>query len=388
MAYRSNRDPGAGALPVAGPRPARPLVLAAPASRQGREAPGNPSGRFEAQSRVAAHAEWDFADTGWPGDEDADLPPLHTTVTRDSARSVLTRNDSPDVPFDQSVNPYRGCEHGCVYCFARPSHEFLGLSAGLEFETRLFAKPDAAAILRRELARPGYRCRPIAMGTNTDPYQPVERRLGITRAILELLSACGHPVSMVTKSHGVVRDLDVWSSLASRGLAQVYLSVTTLDRELARTMEPRAATPARRLDAVRALADAGVPVGVMIAPVIPALNDSELEPILEAAAAGATTAAKVLLRLPLGVKDLFRGWLDEHRPERAKHVMSLLRSMRGGRDNEPRLHARMRGTGPYAAMLDQRFRTACRRLGLNREKAVLDTSRFRPPAPEGQLSLL
>ena len=357
--------------------------------RRGRGATANPSGRFEAEARVLADADWDFADTGWPGDPDDVVPPLRTTVTRERARSVLTRNVSPDIPFDRSLNPYRGCEHGCIYCYARPSHEFLGLSAGVDFETRLFAKPDADALLRRELTRPSYRCKPIAMGTNTDPYQPIERRLEITRRVLEVLLECYHPVGVVTKSAGIVRDLDVWSALASKRLAQVHVSVTTLDPALARAMEPRAASPRLRLKAIRQLADAGVPVGVMVAPIIPGLTDNELEAILQASAeAGATTAAKILLRLPLGVKDLFRSWLREHRPERAAHVMALVRDSRGGRDNDPRFHHRMSGLGPYAKMLDQRFRLACRRLGLNAHRVSLDTNRFRPPGAHGQLALL
>ena len=381
------REPGHPPLPVApSPVPGR--------LRRGRGAGANPSGRYDREARVAADENWDFADSGWPADgeggeygEDS-LPPLRTTVTRDAARSVIARNASPDIGFDQSINPYRGCEHGCVYCYARPSHEYLGLSAGLDFETRLFAKPEAAELLRHELSSPKYACKVIALGTNTDPYQPVERRLGITRSILEVLDACDHPVGIVTKSAGVVRDVDILARMAKRNLAAVNLSVTTLDRKLARAMEPRAASPGKRLEAMRTLADAGVPVGAMVAPVIPGLNDSEMEAILEAcAAAGATRASKVVVRLPHGVKDLFKAWLAEHVPARAGHVMTLIREVRGGRENDPRFGTRHTGTGAYAEMLDGRFRAACRRMGLNGDKVVLDTTRFRPPAGR-QLNLL
>ncbi|MDA1132970.1 MAG: PA0069 family radical SAM protein [Proteobacteria bacterium] len=364
------------------------------ALRRGRGATANPSGRFERERRVAADETWDFADGDWGADdggadEVGGAAKMRTTVTADASKTVLVRQTSPDIPFDRSINPYRGCEHGCVYCFARPSHEFLGLSAGLDFETRLFAKPDAAAVLRRELAARSYRCATIAMGTNTDPYQPVERRLRITRQILELLLDCRHPVAMVTKSAGIVRDLGLWSELAARRLGMVHVSVTTLDAKLARDLEPRAATPAKRLEAISRLADAGVPVGVMVAPVIPGLNDTEMEAILAAAKeAGATAAGKVLLRLPHGVAELFRAWLAEHRPERAARVMALVRDTRGGRDNEPRFHRRMTGSGAYAAMLDQRFRHAAARLGLGAKAAKLDTTRFRPPPRDGQLPLL
>ena len=352
---------------------------------RGRGATANPSGRFEAEERVVRDRNWDFADTGWPGDSEG-LPPFRTTVTPERTRSVLTRNASPDIPFDRSLNPYRGCEHGCIYCYARPTHEYLGLSAGIDFETRLFAKPEAAALLKQELARPGYRCQVVAMGTNTDPYQPIERRLEITRRILEVMSDCDHPVGMVTKSHGIVRDLDIWSALAARRLAQVHISVTTLDTDLARAMEPRAATPRRRLEAVRRLAAAGVPTGIMVAPVIPGLNDTEMEAILEEAAeAGATTAGKTLLHLPRGVMALFRAWLYKHCPQRAHHVLALVRDTRGGRLNDSRFHYRMSGSGAYAAMLDRRFRIACRRFGLNQNRVSLDTTRFRPPRANGQL---
>lgn len=349
---------------------------------KGRGAVGNPAGRYERYERVAL-------DDGW-GNMDEPPPPLKTTVARDASRSVITRNDSPDLPFDRSINPYRGCEHGCVYCYARPSHAYLGLSPGQDFESRLFAKPDAAARLAEELRRPGYACRPIALGTNTDPYQPIERKLEITRSILAVLSEHEHPVDITTKSASVLRDLDILAPMAGRRLARVRLSVTTLDRGLARRLEPRAATPERRLEAIGALARAGVPVGVMAAPMIPGLNDAELEAILEAAAqARATTAAYILLRLPCEVKELFEEWLKAHVPERARHVMNLIRQTRGGRLNDATFGRRMRGSGAYAELLAARFRIACTRLGLNRERVELDTTRFRlPPSPGDQLRLL
>lgn len=351
--------------------------------RKGRGALSNPAGRFEPYRHVAE-------DDGW-GQPDEELPPLATRVFTDHARTILTRNRSPDLPFEQSVNPYRGCEHGCPYCYARPSHAYLGLSSGLDFETVLFAKPQAAERLRAEIGRSGYRVRPIAFGTNTDPYQPVERRLRITRRLLEVLAACEHPLTIVTKSALVERDLDLLAPMARKNLVGVFLSLTTLDRELARRLEPRASAPPRRLEAVRRLSAAGVPVGVMFAPVIPALNDAEMEAVLEAAAVrGARFAGMGLLRLPYEVKDLFQEWLAEHYPLKAAHVMSRLREARGGRDNDPRFGLRLRGQGEYARLLAERFRLACRRLGLNREELVLDVTRFRPPraaAAGAQLSL-
>lgn len=351
-------------------------------ARAGRGALANPAGRFESRR---AQAE----DDGW-GILDEPLPPLETVVRREIARSVITRNDSPDVPFEQSINPYRGCEHGCVYCFARPAHAYVNLSPGLDFETHLFYKHDAAARLADELARPGYRCTPIALGTNTDPYQPVERRLRVTRSLLELLASCRHPVSIVTKSTLVLRDLDLLADLARDGLTRVYVSVTTLDPGLKRTLEPRAAAPAARLAAVRRLAAAGIPVGVMFAPVIPALNDHELERVVAAAAeADAGSAAYILLRLPGEVGPLFYQWLDTHYPDRAARVRTRIRELRGGRDNDPRFGTRMRGEGPWAELLRARFHVALRRFGLPaRDSGRLDTTRFRPPcAAGGQLSL-
>lgn len=354
--------------------------------RRGRGALGNVSGRFEAERRVRADARFDFA-------ADADAPgeapqPLATIVTMESCRTIITRNQSPDLGFDRSINAYRGCEHGCSYCYARPTHAYLGLSPGLDFESRLFAKSDAARALENELARPGYECRMIALGTNTDPYQPIERRLKITRQILEVLAAANHPVGITTKSALVVRDLDILGPMAERNLVRVFLSVTTLDRRLARRMEPRAATPAKRLEVIRALAEAGVPAGVMVAPVIPGLTDAEMERILEAAAwAGAEGAAYVLLRLPLEVKDLFREWLAENAPLRAGRVMALVRETRGGKLNDSTFYLRGRGRGAYADLIARRFRLAVRRLGLNAERHGLDTSAFLPPAG-AQLKLI
>jgi DNA repair photolyase len=336
-------------------------------------------GRGSAITPDSRFAQWQrqAEDDGWPQDERAPVP---TTLTIDSARSVITRNDSPDVPFDRSINPYRGCEHGCAYCFARPSHAWLGLSPGLDFETRLSYKPDAGAQLRQELARPSYACAPIALGVNTDAYQPVERQLGITRDILKVLDACRHPVVIVTKGALIERDLDLLASLAQDALVQVMVSVTTLDRALARRLEPRASAPQRRLQTIAALAAAKVPVGVLVAPVIPALTDHEMEAILgEAAARGAHTAGYALLRLPGEVETIFEDWLASHAPGRAAHVMNLLRQMRGGRANDPRFGHRMKGAGPIADLYRQRFARACRALGLAGRHPALATGLFRPP---------
>jgi DNA repair photolyase len=328
-------------------------------------------------------------DDGWNRDDDEEPPPLKTEIIRDSTRTIITRNDSPDISFDRSINPYRGCEHGCIYCFARPTHAYLGLSPGLDFESKILVKPDAARLLEAELRKPSYRPAVIAMGTNTDPYQPLERDLKITRSILEVLAEFKHPVGIVTKSATVTRDIDILARMAAEGLAKVALSITTLDKKLARSMEPRAATPTRRLETIRALADAGIPVAVMAAPIIPALNDDEMESILAAATeAGATQAGYTLVRLPLEIKDLFREWLETHEPDRSRHVMSLIRSMRGGKDYDATWGKRMTGSGPYARMIAQRFGIATRRLGLNRNRAPLDTSKFRlPPRSGDQLSL-
>jgi DNA repair photolyase len=352
-----------------------------PERRRGRGAVSNASGRYEAERREAF-------DDGW-GSLDETPPPLRTEVTRDASRSIIARNDSPDVGFDRSINPYRGCEHGCIYCFARPTHAWLGLSPGLDFESRLFIKPDAPALLRAALGRRGYVCRPIALGTNTDPYQPLERRLGITRAVLQVLAEFGHPFTIVTKSNLVARDIDVIAPMARRGLAKVCLSVTSLDRTLARRMEPRAPTPQRRLQALAALSAAGIPTGVMLAPLIPALNDVEMEKILAAAAeAGAAQASYILVRLPLEIKELWSEWLQQHYPDRAARIMSLIRQSRGGKEYDSTFGRRMTGEGAYARLLADRFAKAIRRLGLDRADMRLDTSQFRPPpAARPQLEL-
>src|SRR5271165_7680316 len=350
--------------------------------RKGRGAASNDSGRFEAERRVAF-------DDGW-GTADEEPVPLTTTLTVDSTRTIIARNDSPDIGFDRSINPYRGCEHGCIYCYARPSHAYLGLSPGLDFESRLFYKPQAAGLLTGELRKKGYSCRPLALGSNTDPYQPVERRLGITRAILEVLRDFRHPVTIVSKSALIQRDIDILGEMAKERLATVTISVTTLDRSLARRMEPRAPTPERRLETIAALAAGGVPTGVLSAPMIPALNDSEMEQILERArAAGATSAGYTLLRLPLELKDLFKEWLETHFPAKAAHVLSLVAQTHGGRLYDSTWSKRMTGTGPYADVLRLRFERACRRLGFNERTTLkLDTSRFTPPPQKGdQLAL-
>jgi len=347
-----------------------------PRPMKGRGALSNPPPRFDARQITAV-------DDGWYMEEEPDSIP--TTLEPDQARGVITTNDSPDVGFDLSINPYRGCSTGCVFCFARPTHAYLGLSPGIDFETRLFFKADAAQVLEAELSRPGYVCKPIMLGINTDAYQPDERRMRVTRSILEVLERTRHPVAILSKHSLVLRDLDLLSSLARDNLVRVSLTVTTLDDELKRKLEPRAASPAARVRTLAALAAAGVPCGVMVAPVIPALTDYEMERILAACAgAGAQWAGYTLLRLPYEVKDLFREWLAEHYPDRAAHVMSIIREMRGGRDNDARFGSRMRGTGPYALLLGSRFKLACQRLGLNSAaRGTLDTSRFRPPGPAG-----
>ena len=345
----------------------------------GRGALSNESSRFDSEKRIRTTDGWETPASGEPSEDD-ELPPLRTSLTRDATRTILARNTSPDVPFDRSINPYRGCEHGCIYCFARPTHAYLGLSPGLDFETKILFKPDAAKLLVAELASPKYRPDVVAMGTNTDPYQPVERELKITRQILGVLSDFNNPVGIVTKNHLVTRDIDILADMAKRNLAEVFLSVTTLDKDLARTMEPRASAPHRRLDAIRALAAAGVPVGVMTAPMIPGLNDHEMEAILEAAAeAGATRAGFVVLRLPLEIKELFEEWLRQHRPDRAERVLSLIRQIRGGALYQSGFGLRMKGEGPIAELLSARFGAAVKRLGLNRIRYRLDTLRFRVP---------
>ncbi len=347
---------------------------------KGRGATLQIEGRFENVAR-------ERVDDGW-GTADEELSPLKTTVTVEQARSVIQRQDSPDLPYEYSLNAYRGCEHGCIYCYARPSHGYLNLSPGLDFETRLFAKPDAAKLLRVELAKPSYQCSPIALGSNTDPYQPIEREWKITRQILEVLAECKHPLSIVTKSALIERDLDLLAPLARDNLVQVFISVTTLDAALARKLEPRAASPRRRLQAIRTLNEAGVPCGVLVAPVIPFLTDAELESILQAAREqGADTTAYALLRLPYELKDLFKDWLAVHYPLKAEHVMSRLREMRGGRENDSEFGSRFRGNGLFAQLLAKRFQLACERLGFNREEGGLDTGLFKRPGRQRQRSL-
>jgi len=344
--------------------------------RRGRGTLSNAAGRYEPLARIAF-------DDGWQSLED--LPPFQTTVSIDATRKIITRNESPDISFDRSINPYRGCEHGCVYCFARPTHAFLGLSPGLDFESKLFVKPDAPKLLERELSAPGYEPRTIAIGTNTDPYQPIERKYQVMRGILEVLERAGHPVGIVTKSALILRDMDILARMAERNLAKVAISVTTLDPALARTMEPRAATPSRRLEALRQLSAVGVPTAVMVAPVIPAINDMDIERILDAAkVAGVRSAGYVLLRLPLEVRDLFVEWLNANFPDRAAHVMKLIRDMRGGKDYDSTWGKRMTGAGPYAWMIGRRFETACEKRGLNINRAALTTEHFRAPRPRAE----
>lgn len=348
---------------------------------RGRSSNINPAGRFESFSRTDI-------DDGWQSLEG--LPAFKTEVTVERARSIISKNTSPDISFDRSINPYRGCEHGCVYCFARPSHAYAGLSAGLDFESKLFVKPDAAKLLEREITRPGYKVKPIAIGTNTDPYQPIERNWLVMRSILEVMKKHNHPVGIVTKSALVTRDIDILGPMAEKGLAKVALSVTTLDKALARTMEPRCSTPSKRLEALKQLSDAGIPSSVMVAPIIPGLNDHEIERILDSACAmGAREAGYVLLRLPLEVAPVFKEWLLRHYPERYRHVMSLIRSMRGGKDYDANWGKRMRGTGPYAWQISRRIEIASKRLGLNTMRLKLRTDLFQNPEPGSvQLSLL
>jgi DNA repair photolyase len=364
--------------PPAAPATAETAVQAD--RRKGRGAQSNAVGRYEPLARVVFDDGWQRLD---------DLPSFKTSVTVDATRTVITRNDSPDISFDRSINPYRGCEHGCVYCFARPTHAYLGLSPGLDFESKLFVKPEAPRLLERELSAPGYQPRTIAIGTNTDPYQPIEREYRVMRGILEVLERCGHPVGIVTKSALILRDLDILTRMAQRNLVKVALSVTTLDPKLARVMEPRAATPARRLEALRQLAAAGVPTSVMVAPVIPAINDSEIERILDTSAAlGVKGAGYVLLRLPLEVRDIFREWLLANFPDRHSHVFKLIRDMRGGKDYDATFGKRMTGSGPIAWMIGRRFEAACDKLGLNAVTRKLTTEHFSPPhRPAEQLRL-
>ncbi|HRY05618.1 MAG TPA: PA0069 family radical SAM protein [Hyphomicrobiaceae bacterium] len=349
--------------------------------RRGRGAVSNTTGRFEPATRAPIDDGWETL---------GDLPAFTTHVQHEPARSIITRNDSPDISFDRSINPYRGCEHGCIYCYARPTHCYLGHSAGLDFETLLYAKSNAAELLERELANPRYQPRTIALGANTDPYQPIERELGITRQILEVLEKTNHPVGIVTKSALVMRDCDILARMAAKGLAKVAISVTTLDRRLARDMEPRATTPPRRLQALNALRQAGIPTAIMMAPIIPALNDHEIENILNSAReAGASEAGYVLLRLPLEIKTLFQEWLEENTPGRARRVINILQQMHGGRDYVSQFGLRQTGSGPYAAQIAHRFRLAKQRLGYSEKRVALRADLFRRPVlPGGQLGLL
>ena len=349
---------------------------------KGRGAASNPEGRFES-------AKLEAFDDGWQ--REAETPPHPaTSVTEERARSIISRNDSPDIPFEQSINPYRGCEHGCIYCYARPSHGYLNLSPGLDFETKLFAKTNAVELLRAELAKPGYRVSPINLGANTDPYQPIERRYQITRQILQAMLEHKHPVTVITKNALVERDLDLLAALARENLVYAFVSITSLDNKLSAKLEPRASAPHRRIAALKALSDAGVPCGVMVAPIIPMLTDKWMEDILtHAREADARTAGYTILRLPWELKDLVREWLQLHFPERAEHVLSLVRQMRGGRDNDPRFGSRMRGEGEFAELIRQRFHIATRKLGFGRGRDVqLDNSKFAAPreaTPQGEL---
>ena len=349
--------------------------------QRGRGALDNPSSRFEARHCVEV-------DDGW-GTIEAERPDISTVIQAEVSRSILSTNSSPDLPFSQSINPYKGCEHGCVYCFARPTHAYLGLSPGLDFETRIFSKPEAATLLRQELSKKKYQPKVIVLGANTDAYQPAERSLGISRKLLTVLLEFRHPVSIITKSAGIIRDLDILTELAELNLVTVYLSITTLDPQLAARMEPRAAAPARRLSTLAKLHEAGIPVGVLASPMIPALNDRELESILTASRAhGASRAGYILLRLPREVADLFSSWLRHHYPGRADKVLSLLRDAHGGELYRSEFGTRMKGSGPYAEALAQRFTIATRRLGLDSRRPGLDESIFKVPGrATAQLSL-
>jgi DNA repair photolyase len=392
---RQQADPGdspldteaLGALAVAGDAEPAPEARLPSLARHGRGATLNPAVRYDSQVISAFDDGWDTL-----GAEFAEMPPLATTLIRDATRSAIAWNSSPDIGFDRAVNPYRGCEHGCVYCYARPSHAYLGYSPGLDFETKLLFKPEVAELLEKELRKPSYVARTMALGSNTDPYQPVERTLKLTRAVLQVLDRYNHPVGIVTKSAGVLRDLDILTSMAKRRLVRVYLSVTTLDAALARKMEPRAAAPARRLQAIAELTRAGVPAGVMVAPMIPGLNDAEMEKIVEAASrAGARHAAYVLLRLPHELRQMFEDWLAVHFPDRAKHVLSLVRETRGGALNDSRFHHRFAGQGVYADLLLRRFTRAVKQWGLDEAREGLDCTKFAVPADkipaEAQMSL-
>lgn len=349
--------------------------------RRGRGATINPMGRFETQDRFLVSDEWETSDH-----EGERLP---TTVTIEQAKSIITQNKSPDLPFDQSINPYRGCEHGCIYCFARPTHSYLNLSPGLDFETKLFAKPNAADLLIKEIRKKGYVCKPIALGTNTDPYQPIERHQKLTRSIIKTLAGAQHPFTITTKSDLVLRDIDILAPLAAKNLIAVGISVTSLDHTLSRLMEPRASTPSKRLNAIKKLSEAGIPVVAQIAPIIPAINDAELEQIMQATRdKGASSALYLMVRLPFEVSDLFKSWLSEHFPDRAEKVMNLIRSIRDGKENDPNFGSRMRGQGPYADLIDRRFTLATKKLGFSKRKHNLATHHFKAPQVSGdQLDL-
>ncbi|WP_374371376.1 PA0069 family radical SAM protein [Dongia sp.] len=372
-------------------------------ARKGRGAVSNKAGRFEPGERPLEDDGWrhdaprDMPASGLTfrgaplalgtKDEDDEQPSLKTSVALDNARTIISRNQSPDIPFDQSINPYRGCEHGCVYCYARPTHAYLGHSPGLDFETKLYMKADAAQLLEKELRRPGYRPSVIALGANTDPYQPIERRYRLTREILEVLSAYNHPAGITTKSANVTRDIDLLADMAKRKLMKVYLSVTTLDRDLARVMEPRASTPSKRLEAIRALSDAGIPVGISVAPIIPALTDHEIEAIVQAGAeAGASSVSWTVLRMPLEIKELFTEWLDAHHPLKAKRIMDLVRDCHGGALYKSDFGTRMKGSGPYATLIRRRVLAAAKRYGLDGYKWDIDSSRFSVPGDRPALS--
>ena len=360
-----------------------PAFMMPSQARPGRGATINPASRYDSSVKEAF-------DDGWVTLELEDLPQLPTSLIEDHAKSALSYNDSPDISFDRGLNPYRGCEHGCVYCYARPSHAYLGYSPGLDFETKILFKPNLPELLERELRKPGYQARVIGLGSNTDPYQPAERTLALTRGALEVLERFNHPVSIVTKSAGVVRDIDILARMAKRNLVRVWLSITTLDGDLARRMEPRAATPARRLGAIKTLSEAGIPAGVMASPMIPGINDAEMEKIIEASARqGATSASYVLLRLPHELREIFAAWLETHMPDRAKHVLNLIRDTRNGNLNSSKFGDRFLGTGPYAELLSRRFARAARQWGLN-QRPELDTTQFRAfsGAAEQQLMLL
>jgi DNA repair photolyase len=363
------------------PTPDHEFPVAPPAPLKGRGAVTNMQGRYEKDARERVDDGWlHISEDG----ENEGAPPLRTHIFEERAKTILTRNNSPDIPFSVSLNPYRGCEHGCIYCFARPTHSYLGLSPGLDFESRIYAKVNAGELLERELAKPGYKPEPIALGVNTDAYQPVEREMKLTRRVIEILRDCGHPFAAITKSSLIERDIDLLAPMAERGQVMAAITVTTLDPEIARTLEPRAATPSRRLRTIRTLAEAGIPVGVSIAPVIPFVTEPDMERVLEACAeAGATSASYIVLRLPWEVAPLFKDWLAAHFPDRADRVMSRVRDMRGGKDYDSDFAKRMKGEGLWADMLKQRFAKATRRIGLNqRSHGILDMSEFRRPVAE------